>query len=309
MALPELRHLRYLVAVADARSFTRAARALNIAQPALSQQIRQLEHLTGVILLHRRPQVTPTEAGEALLTSARRVLAEVAGGIEDARRVRRGETGQLTIGFASSVVFTPLRHAFRRFRELHPDVRLVLRELHSGAQLAALRDGAIDLALTRDAPVEASLRAETLLSDSLTVLLARRHSLSGRRRLGIDELAVEPLILFPRALAITLYEQIERLYVRAGHPLHVSCEAHEWHTISGLVESGMGVSIAPASIASLRWPGVCYRPLHPRAELTALTACYDPARLRTPVTAFLALVREASSAGRGARPPHGQRRP
>jgi DNA-binding transcriptional LysR family regulator len=293
MEQPELRHLRYFAAVADAGSFTVAARTLHVAQPALSQQIRQLERIAGVTLLVRRPRVAPTKAGEALLVSARRVLAEVAGGMEDARRALREDADMLTIGFASSVVFTPVRHAFRRFRRRRPDVRLVLRELHSSAQVAALRAGTIDLALTRDVPVDDALRAEPLLRDALTVLLPRRHPLASRRQLGVDQLARERLVLFPRATASTLYGQIERLYLGAGQELRVSCEAQEWHTISGLVEAGMGVSIAPASVANLRWPGICYRPLRPRTDST-LAACYDPSRLRPPATVFLELVRQAA---------------
>lgn len=107
---------------------------------------------------------------------------------------------------------------------------------------------------------------------------------------------------FPRAAAMTLYQQIERTYLGAGHLMRVSYEAQEWHTISGLVEAGLGVSIAPASVANLRWPGVLYRPLHPTVDLTALSACYDEARLRPPVMAFLNLLRSAArgaSRGRG----------
>jgi DNA-binding transcriptional LysR family regulator len=204
MQVPELRHLRYLMAVADAGSFTRAALALRIAQPALSQQIRQLERMAGVTLLIRRPRVMPTEAGEALLISARRAVAEISGGLEDARRAVRGETGHIAVGLASSVVFTPLRHVFRRFRERQPGVRLVLHELHSTAQVSALRAGAIDVALTRDVPVDPGLEIEPLWRDALVVLLPRRHPLATRRQIGIDQLAAEPLVLFPRASAVTL---------------------------------------------------------------------------------------------------------
>jgi DNA-binding transcriptional LysR family regulator len=291
MGNPELRHLRYLVAIAEAGSFTLAARRLNIAQPALSQQMRQLEAIAGVTLLHRRPRVVPTKAGDALIASARRVLAEVAGGVEDARRAVSGHGGQLTVGFASSVVFTPLRHAFRRFRERQPDIRLTLRELHSTAQLAALRAGVIDLALTRDVPLEDDLTAEPLVTDHLTVLLPRRHPLAARRHLGIEHMANEPIVLFPRAVAVTLYDQIERLFVGAGRALRVAYEASEWHTISGLVEAGLGLSIAPASVANLRWPEVSYRPLRPRARLTAITACYDARRFQPSVETFLELAR------------------
>jgi DNA-binding transcriptional LysR family regulator len=145
----DLRHLRYFVAVAEELSFTAAARRLGMAQPPLSQQIRRLEEAVGSQLLARVPRVALTEAGTVFLEAARRTLVQMALAIDAAGRVGRGLSGRLTVGVASSVVFTPLARGFRAYAARYPDVEFQLREMHSGAQLAALRSGTIDVGLPR----------------------------------------------------------------------------------------------------------------------------------------------------------------
>src|SRR5688500_13735253 len=120
----ELRHLRYFAAVAEELHFGRAARRLGIAQPPLSQQIARLEEMLGCALFTRRPRVALTPAGEALLVTARRAMAQVASGVEAVRRAGQGEAGVLTVGFAASVMLGPLPPVIRAFRARHPGVEL-----------------------------------------------------------------------------------------------------------------------------------------------------------------------------------------
>jgi DNA-binding transcriptional LysR family regulator len=111
MTSVKLSYLRYFVALAEERHFSRAAMRLGIAQPALSQQIRRLEQLVGHQLVRRKPRVELTEAGAVLLRVARRTLEQVEEGIEATRRAARGETGSLTVGFPASVLLTQLASA------------------------------------------------------------------------------------------------------------------------------------------------------------------------------------------------------
>src|SRR6185369_16938610 len=126
----DLRHLRYFVAVAEELSFTRAAQRLGMAQPPLSQQIKQLEELVGAPLFERLPRVALTDAGHVLLDVARRTLAQVEQGLDAAGRTGRGMAGRLIVGFTSTVVFTPITRAFLALARRHPNVELQLREMH-----------------------------------------------------------------------------------------------------------------------------------------------------------------------------------
>ena len=269
----DLRHLRYFVAVAEELSFTRAARRLGMAQPPLSQQIRRLEEAVGSPLLARLPRVSLTEAGTVFLEAARRTLAQIELAVDAAGRVGRGLSGRLTVGFASSVVFTPLLQAFRAYGARYPDVEFQLREMHSGAQLEALRAGTIDVGFLRESPSDGDLEVETVIREPFVTLLPVRHRLAAQARVTPRQLANESFILFPREIAPTLYDQIAAVCREGDFSPRVKHEALEWHTVTGLVGAGMGVAIAPAGLARLRWRGVAYRPLKPLAVWSSITMC------------------------------------
>ncbi|HEY0171929.1 MAG TPA: LysR substrate-binding domain-containing protein [Pyrinomonadaceae bacterium] len=294
----ELRHLRYFAAVAEELHFGRAAERIGIAQPPLSQQIKSLEELVGYPLFERRPQVRLTTAGEALLEVARRTLAQVEEGLELTRRAGRGEAGKISVGFAASILTTALPEILRTYREQYPGVELRLRELSSAAQAAALADGSIDVGFVREAVVQGSdLVCEPILREEFVAVLPPSHSLAEREQLPLGDMAGEPFVHFPRAVAPALYDQIADACRRAGFRPRVVQEAQEWLTILGLVEAGLGVSLVPASFRRLRWGGVQYRPLAPPREFTDVFVCRRAAPL---VPAVVPLIRIA----RGIAPAH-----
>jgi len=270
----ELRHLRYFAAVAEELHFGRAAERLGIAQPPLSQQIKSLEELVGHTLFERRPQVRLTPAGEALLEVARRTLSQMEEGLNSTRRVGRGEAGKITVGFAASILTTALPEILRTYRERFPGVELRLREVSSAAQAAALSDGGIDVGFVREAVEHgAGLICEPILREEFVAVLPPAHGLAKRRELPLGELAGEPFVHFPRAVAPALYDQVGDACRRAGFQPLVVQEAQEWLTILGLVEAGLGVSLVPDSFRRLRWGGVQYRPLAPPREFTDVFVC------------------------------------
>ncbi|MCX7635948.1 MAG: LysR family transcriptional regulator, partial [Syntrophales bacterium] len=121
----ELRHLHYFIAVAEELHFGRAARRLNISQPPLSQQIKQLEEELSLRLFERtRRRVTLTPAGVAFLEEARRIIAMTEEAVRRTVRADRGETGQLSVGFIGSANYSILPRAIRAFRRCYPDVQL-----------------------------------------------------------------------------------------------------------------------------------------------------------------------------------------
>ena len=293
----ELRHLRYFAAVAEELHFGRAARRLGIAQPPLSQQIQRLEETLGCALFTRRPRVALTPAGEALLAVARRALAQVAQGLDATRRAGRGEAGTLTVGFAASTMLGVLPAVVGAYRERFPAVELRLRELSTGAQTEALRDGTIDVGFLREPWPHEALVREPLLREPLVAVLPPGHPLAARRRLPLSALAEEPFVHFPREVAPTLHDQLMALCRAAGFAPRVVQVAQEWLTIVGLVESGLGVSLAPASFRRLRWGGVRYLPLSPRGMLTTIALC-RPRGVPSPTADnFLRVVREVVAGG------------
>ena len=156
----ELRHLRYFVAVAEERHFTRAAERLHMAQPPLSQQIRQLEAELGVQLLERtRRRVELTDAGSAYLQRARAILAEVDDAADEARRVAAGLQGRLIVGCVGSATYSLLPVFARTLRAELPGIDVSFRgEMLGPDQVKALLGQEIDLALLRPPVDEPALR-------------------------------------------------------------------------------------------------------------------------------------------------------
>lgn len=293
----ELRHLRYFTAVAEELHFGRAAERLGMAQPPLSQQIKSLEELVGYPLFERRPQVRLTTAGGALLEVARRTLAQVEEGLELTRRAGRGEAGKISVGFAASILTTALPEILRTYREQYPGVELRLRELSSAAQAAALAEGSIDVGFVRESVVQGSdLICEPILREEFVAVLPPAHALAGREQLPLGDMAEEPFVHFPRAVAPALYDQIADACRRAGFRPRVVQEAQEWLTILGLVEAGLGVSLVPASFRRLRWGGVQYRPLAPPREFTDVFVCWRAAPLVPAVVPLIQIARSITPA-------------
>lgn len=228
---------------------------------------------------------------------ARRTLEQVEEGLELTRRAGRGEAGKVTVGFAASILTTALPEVLRAYREQYPGVELRLRELSSAAQAAALADGSIDVGFVREAVVQGSdLICEPILREEFVAVLPPAHTLAGRKQLPLTDMAEEPFVHFPRAVAPALFDQIADACRRAGFRPRVVQEAQEWLTILGLVEAGLGVSLVPASFCRLRWGGVQYRPLGPPREYTDVFVCFRTAPLAPAAIPLVGIARSITSA-------------
>ncbi|MBV8220064.1 MAG: LysR family transcriptional regulator [Solirubrobacterales bacterium] len=285
----ELRQLRYFVAVAEELHFRRAAERLHISQPPLSQQIRSLEDELGFALLVRtRRRVDLTAAGEAFLRDARSILGELEGAVTTARRIDAGQTGRLRVGFVGSALLSLVPGTVERFRSSRPGVAIELRERSTVDQLRAVSAGVIDVGLVRP-PIEdeSGLRAATVLRERTVAALPAAHPLAALARVPLRRLAVEPLVLFPRAQAPGFHDLLIGALADTGTGPHVIQYAPEMLTIIGLVAAGTGVSLVPASVSRLALDGVAYRPVTgaPRSELVAITRRDDDSAV---VRAFVA---------------------
>jgi len=198
----ELRHLRYVVALADSLHFGRAAERLGISQPPLSQQPRHLEEELGVKLFNRtKRQVEVTRAGELFVHEARAILAQAEYAAKLATRVSEGEIGQLTIGVAGPADAPIFVETFRTFARRHPKSRLILRNIGTAQQAQALREGRIHVGFLVPPVDDVELAIETVIERPIAIALPRGHALAARSRVPLRSLATESHILFARDLA------------------------------------------------------------------------------------------------------------
>jgi DNA-binding transcriptional LysR family regulator len=247
--VPELRHLRYFVAVAEELNFSRAARKLQMAQPPLSVAIRQLEQELGAELFQRSTrEVKLTEAGAALLDGARRTLAEAERAMADARRAAAGEVGSLRVAFSWSARFETLPAIGRAFRERRPDVALLTEEMWNARMAAALRGGSVDVAVALCPEIAGELAYEPIRREAVVALLGTQHALAHERAIQLDALADEAFVLFPRELAPRLHDTLIGLCRRSGFEPQVRSESfHTGWELNVLAELPV-VAIVPASL-------------------------------------------------------------
>jgi DNA-binding transcriptional LysR family regulator len=269
----ELRHLRYFLAIAADRHFTRAAEKLGIAQPPLSQQIRQLEEEVGARLFTRTARgVALTAAGEAFLPHAEAALRDVERARAAVRRISHGDLGTIRIGFTSAASLNPLVSAtISSFRNAYPDVELRLAVQPTTPLLAQLAHDVIDVAFVRPTPTEReTLRAIPLPHERLWIALPTDHPLAARNRLRLAELRNEPFILYPRANGSLLYDSIIAACQSAGFSPRVVQESPQMASMVSLVAAGVGVTLVPESICQLRPAGVRYVPIHGQKPVAML---------------------------------------
>lgn len=258
----ELRHLRYFVAVAEERNFTRAAERLHIAQPPLSRQIQQLEEILDVSLFVRgsRP-LELTEAGRFFYGHAQQMLALSAEIVSMTRRIGK-ITQKFTMGFVGSTLFGLLPEVVRRFRAAHPETELSLLEMTTMEQIQALKDGVIDVGIGRIRHEDNSIRRIILREESLIVALPMGHALGFLDRgLFLRELVNDTLIVFPKAPRPSYADAVLAAFHDRGLEPAKVYEARELQVGLGLVAAGVGVSVLPNSVLGLKRSDVVYKML------------------------------------------------
>lgn len=271
----ELRHLRYFVAVAEELHFGHAAERLSMAQPPLSQQIRQLENEIGTPLFIRtNRRVQLTAAGEVFLNDARAILEKVDVAIETAKRASKGEVGWLGIGFAPSAIYEVLPRILRRFREQFPNVELKLMELPTIEQYQALREKRIHVGFSRLSAPESGIVLEPVVHERLIIALPVNHWLTNRSKLSLHELCAESFILYPSEPESNFCNYVLSICENAGFTPNIVQKTSELQTAVGMVDAGIGVVIVPASTKNIHQEGVVYLPLVDPVPTVDLTLGY-----------------------------------
>ncbi|MFF8774452.1 LysR family transcriptional regulator [Kitasatospora sp. NPDC015120] len=244
----QLQQLRYFVAVAETRHFTRAAEAAHVAQPSLSQQIRSLERELGAELFHRtRGNIALTDAGDALLPLARRILADTESArlaVQETVQLRRG---RVRLGAPPSLCTSLVPDVLRVFRDRYPGVALMVREGGSRDLVRSLVAGELDLALIITPPrgeEEPALAVTELLHEDLVLVSAERRT---RRTVRVPELRGCPLVMFREG-----YDVREATLVacrEAGFEPEFAVEGGEMDAVLGFVRAGLGPAVLPGMVA------------------------------------------------------------
>lgn len=249
----DLRQLRYFVAIVEQGSFSKAAAALNVAQPALSLHVRNMEADLKTPLLFRSPQgVVATEAGEILLRNARIIIDQFAVAEEEIRGHEAEPSGEVRLGLPgtiSQILSVPLIMAARK---RYPKIKLRIAEAMSGFVLEWMRDGRIDLAVLYIPVEDRGLASRQVLTEELCLLgppePLEEIVLPERERLAFSEVARLPLIL--PSLNHGLRELVEKEAAQAGLVLNTVIDVDSYGNIKELVEEGMGYSILPYNAIS-----------------------------------------------------------
>jgi len=299
----ELRHLKGLLAVARHGNFTRAAEDLGVVQPALSQQIAQLEAELGVALFARAGRrLELTEAGRLFLPHAERILLDVDEARREAGQHASLGRGRVVIGTISSIAVLRLPVLLARFRARHPGVEVELREGHSAWLLDLLGSGALDVALLhtgslrtgRAAPPSARAGAPiawaTAYSEELVLIVGRRHRLSRARETTWTSLGDEPFVMFHEGSM--LRNIVGAAAAVAGFSPRIALEMDETATVRSFVSAGLGVSVLPRSLAETAGPPVeLVRLSAPRIFRTVRLGWRRQAEANPAAVALVALLR------------------
>ena len=287
----ELRHIRYFLAVADERHFTRAVARLGIGQPPLSQQIKDLEGEVGAALFHRVAHGAElTAAGEAFLKIVKEMPALAEHATNAARRAARGETGSLRVGFTASAAFNAVvPSAIRAFRRAYADVELLLEEANTTHLIAGMQEGRFDAVFLRPGVAGSeALSLRVLSEEPMVVALPTNHPAANHDEVDLNLLKDDPFLLFPRQIGPTLYDTVITACRDAGFEPRLGQEAPQIASIVNLVAAELGVTMVPASMGQLNVAGVTYRPIAGDAPVTKLALAYRRGETSAVVRNFLA---------------------
>jgi DNA-binding transcriptional LysR family regulator len=298
----EIRHLRYFLAVAETLHFGKASEKLGMAQPPLSQQIKALERILGYALFDRTTRgVKLTAVGEFFRERARHTLARMNDDIEITRRLGSGKEGVLDVGFSGSVMFTRLPKAIETYRRRYPKVELRLQELVTAEQVPGLLDGSLSIGFMRDGEESTGLAIESILHERFIAALPSSHSLARKKTpLSVTALKDEPFVLFARRMGNLAFDRTLACCEAAGFRPKIVQDAPQWPTTLRLVAAGLGVTLAPACVASLTMPGVTYRKLRSR-HWTSIDIGMKPDLKNPAAEAFLGIVRATLNSRRDRR--------
>lgn len=271
----ELRHLRYFVAVANTLHFGKAARKLNISQPPLTQQIKNLEEELDVQLFVRsNRQVKLTKAGETFLKRAESILHASERAANEARRISHGEHDTLVLGFMGAVMLGEFPPFLLKFRRAYPYVELKFQQMRSDEQYEALIDGKIDCGFV-DLGVHSMLdqvqadkiNFDLILRENLYAAIPIDHPLANRKLLSVADLEGENFVSLQRYIYPSHYDKLVSQCEQAGFSPNIVAMSDQTSILLTYVASGVGVYLAPACSIHAWQRHIAFIPLKEKIEV------------------------------------------
>lgn len=303
----ELRHLRYFRAVAEELSFSKAARRLRIAQPALSRAVQELEAELGASLIDRsRRVIRLTPGGEVFLRESELIFERLEEAVRKVRRASTGQDGELRLGYIGPPTRAFLGDLLKEFHEAHPGVTIVLEERTPERVWEMVAKGRLSVGITR--PVRAhealGLSSLPLHDERICAALPAGHPQAGAGSLSWRDLAGEPLVILARREGAGSHDTILAACAEAGFTPRIAHTPSVIGTILRYVEAGSGIGIVPESVTP-ESPEVTLVPLKPVVTIPVVMVWSregdDPA-----VNAFRGIVErhfKARKSGGSPRPP------
>jgi LysR family hydrogen peroxide-inducible transcriptional activator len=285
----ELQQLRYVVAVARAGQFNRAAEVCHVSQPSLSQQIQKLEDELGERLFERRPhhRVRLTAAGERFVQRATAILDEVESARREVQAGRELEHGQVTVGVLPTIAPYFLPDIIGTFSRRYPGIDIVVHEDVTARLLENALAGDVDLFVAVLPLDDRRLTTRTLFQEDLLLALPAQHPLARRRVVPIEELDRERFILMREGHC--LGEKVLHFCQQNDFHPHVSGRSAQIQTVLSLIRAGLGISLVPhMATRQENGDGLVFRPLQKPQPTRTIAAAWPVNRPPGPAaSAFL----------------------
>lgn len=256
----EIRHIRYFLAVAEERNFTKAAERLHMAQPPLSRQIQQLEELLETQLIERdsRP-LELTETGQFFYEHAVRLLAQAGELVSMTKQLGKIEE-KFSLGFVGSTLFGLLPEVVRRFKAANPGLEVSLHEMTTMEQIQALKDGVIDVGIGRIRREDPKVKRTVLRNEELVVALPMGHKLAhSGSKIKLVDLLQDIVVVFPKTPRPSFADQVLDAFNDRGLKIFRLQEARDLQVALLLVAAGVGVSIVPKSVMGMKRADIVYK--------------------------------------------------
>jgi DNA-binding transcriptional LysR family regulator len=287
----ELRHFRYVVALAEELNFGRAAIRLGISQPPLSQQIRQIEEELGVKLFSRtKRQVRLTEAGKRVVAEAEQVLKRVDQFMDLASHVSEGAIGRLCVS-ATALVNDILVEILRRFTQRYPGVHIELQLMNTALQIEALREGSVHVGFLSLPVNHSDLSLENLKTEPMWLALPKNHPLTRHQKVPLASIEQHPFVMFERRCSPGLHDLITSTCRTAGFSLKVVHEVDNVTAGLTMVTAGLGLAFCSPAMRKI-WPAVEFRPFRETVAPLEYAVAYRSDAHSPPLDSFLKVVRQ-----------------
>jgi len=287
----DLKQMAYFVAVAEELHFSRAAVRVRIAQPALSQQIQQLEQeLGGALLIRNKRNVSLTEAGAVFLSEAKTMLMQAEHAKTVARQAFSGIVGELSVGFVEAATWSALPQVVAAYRTQYPQVKLTLQHLNTAKQIQALQNRNIHVGIIGLPIDNPALSFHLIAKEPYWVALPPGHRLADKSDVFVSDLVREQFVFTNREAGPLYYDKIVKVCLDAGFSPEIIQSANEMLTVLSLVSCGMGIALIHESAKNLRSDLIYKRLLGTDQSAYQLSFVWEKANIPPTLQGFLKII-------------------